>query len=296
MARDSSTARGWFSYQRDGITVTQERTQQGVQLVLREPPVEHDPARGDVGGQRLHLGPDGTVTGDVQAGVAGHERDGADRRVDGLLAHEPAGQQHLAPGRGLRGRVGQVHEVAQHVHLVGVGPGLTHLAGHELARADEHVDVAVRAQQGVDRGLQGHRPTGEDRAVAAPAQRGVPELVGDARLAHLVLVEEVVGGAGQLVVVQRQDDRERSGGPALRGSTATAGGTRCGGGRRRAGTARRPARCRRGPRSTTACDRPPWPCRPRRAAVTRSRSPTRTCRPAPCGCCPGGPSPRTPPS
>ena len=58
------------------------------------------------------------------------------------------------PGRLLRRGVAQVDEVAQDVHAVGVLAGLGHLLGHELARADEHADVAVGADRRVQRGLQ----------------------------------------------------------------------------------------------------------------------------------------------
>ena len=66
--------------------------------------------------------------------------------------------------------------------------------------------------------------------------RRVPELAAHAGRADLALVEQLVGRADQLVVVQRQHDRDAGLVERARGSTATAGGRRCGGGRRPAGT------------------------------------------------------------
>ena len=120
MASASSTAIGWFSYHVLGTTATDERAEQVEQLVLGQPAVERHPPGRLGGGQRLQVGPDRTVAGDVQVGRLGQVGDGPDGDVDALLGREPAGDDRVAARRRLRLDAVEVDEVADDVHPVRV--------------------------------------------------------------------------------------------------------------------------------------------------------------------------------
>ena len=90
IARPSSTAMGWFSYQVLGTSATDEARSRSNSWSLGSRPWKVDPARGLGGGQRLQLGPRRPVTGDVQVGRLRQVGDGPDGDVDPLLRRDAA--------------------------------------------------------------------------------------------------------------------------------------------------------------------------------------------------------------
>ncbi len=149
--------------------------------------------------ERCFIGPG---AGDVEHAVL-DLADRADGDVDALLRREPPGDEHAGPGRRLDRDVVRLDEVRDVHHAPWEHACGTHPAFEEPARTDEDAHRRVGAGDGMNEELARHHRARGQGVVLASAQDRVLEMPAQARLAEVAVIEELIRGARELVVVQR---------------------------------------------------------------------------------------------
>ena len=234
----SSTASGMFSYQRDGTAATAASAEQV------ERPRRSAGARGTGPGP-----PAGAARGLRAPRARGRRRrrrarapgiadDRVDERVDALLARTAGPRTpRRRPGVSFGAIAAASTKFGSAPEPVGEHPALAHLRssrnrlGQTNRRTGRYAPASVCAVSSTAlTALAASEPSLQRRSI------GSQNRCGRQRFADLAVVEEPVGRARELVVVQGHHGRDAAPPDGARGSTARAGGRCCAGGRRRGGT------------------------------------------------------------